>query len=247
MCAPPRSPAGRCTLTLRRTRVLRLSAPFFRNSSQRKNDYSWSGFSALKSTAAGWSRLSASLTLPRRSRCNKSLGALASQVPLARTGKFAVSMPVVAVGLITGIEQDEAIVGTGDADMIALARTILYDPRWPWHAAAELGAQVRARKQYLRVPSRDSTRICSRIGRRLGHRTDCRVRPRARVARMRRNPHLQRRPSSSPTHSSESTLSGESSTDSASAHPFLNPAEHLRESSPRTTFRIRNVSMSRPD
>ena len=40
-------------------------------------------------------------------------------------------MPVVAVGLITGIEQVEAIVGTGDADMIALARTILYDPRWP--------------------------------------------------------------------------------------------------------------------
>lgn len=102
-------------------------------------------------------------------------------------------MPVVAVGLITGIEQVEAIVGTGDADMIALARTILYDPRWPWHAAAELGAQVRAQKQYLRVPSRDSTRICSRIGRRLGHRTDCRVRPRARVARMRRNPRLQRR------------------------------------------------------
>jgi hypothetical protein len=152
-------------------------------------------------------------------------------------------MPVVAVGLITGIEQVEAIVGTGDADMIALARTILYDPHWPWHAAAELGAQVRARKQYLRVPSRDSTRICSRIGRRLGHRTDCRVRPRARVARMRRNPRLQRRPSSSPTHSSESTLSGESSTGSASAHPFLNPAEHLRESSPRTTFRIKNVLM----
>jgi len=68
-------------------------------------------------------------------------------VPLARTVKSAVSMPVVAVGLITGIDQAKAIVGTGDADMIALASTILYDPRWPWHAAAELGAQVRAPKQ----------------------------------------------------------------------------------------------------
>lgn len=77
------------------------------------------------------------------------------QVPLARAVKAAVDMPVVAVGLISEAEQAEAIVATGDADMIALARTILYDPRWPWHAAAELGAQVRAPKQYLRSqPSR---------------------------------------------------------------------------------------------
>ncbi len=77
------------------------------------------------------------------------------QVPLARAVKAAVSMPVVAVGLITGYEQAEAIVATGDADMIALARTVLYDPRWPWHAAAELGGQVRAPSQYLRCqPSR---------------------------------------------------------------------------------------------
>jgi 2,4-dienoyl-CoA reductase-like NADH-dependent reductase (Old Yellow Enzyme family) len=72
------------------------------------------------------------------------------QVPLARAVKSAVRMPVVAVGLITGFEQAEAIIATGEADMIALARTVLYDPRWPWHAAAELGAQVRAPKQYLR-------------------------------------------------------------------------------------------------
>lgn len=72
------------------------------------------------------------------------------QVPLARAVKSAVKMPVVAVGLITGFEQAEAIVATGDADMIALARTILYDPRWPWHAAAALGAKVRAPNQYLR-------------------------------------------------------------------------------------------------
>ena len=72
------------------------------------------------------------------------------QVPLARAVKSAVRTPVIAVGLISGVEQAEAIVATGDADLIALARAILYDPRWPWHAAAELGAQVRAPKQYLR-------------------------------------------------------------------------------------------------
>jgi len=72
------------------------------------------------------------------------------QVPLARGVKAAVRVPVVAVGLITGYEQAETIVAAGDADFIALARTALYDPRWPWHAAAALGGQVRAPKQYLR-------------------------------------------------------------------------------------------------
>lgn len=72
------------------------------------------------------------------------------QVPLARAVKSAVQIPVIAVGLITGFEQAEAIVGTGDADLIALARTILYNPHWPWHAAAELGGHVRVPNQYLR-------------------------------------------------------------------------------------------------
>ncbi len=72
------------------------------------------------------------------------------QVPFARAIKSAVKVPVVAVGLITDAVQAEAIVGTGDADLIAVARTILYDPRWPWHAAAALGGQVNAPDQYLR-------------------------------------------------------------------------------------------------
>ncbi|MCF7701360.1 NADH:flavin oxidoreductase/NADH oxidase [Loktanella sp. M215] len=72
------------------------------------------------------------------------------QVPLARAVKAAVGIPVVAVGLITEPTHAEAIIANGDADMIALARTILYDPRWPWHAAAALGGQVEAANQYLR-------------------------------------------------------------------------------------------------
>jgi 2,4-dienoyl-CoA reductase-like NADH-dependent reductase (Old Yellow Enzyme family) len=73
------------------------------------------------------------------------------QVPLARAVKAATTLPVVAVGLITEFEQAESIVATGDADLIALARAILYDPRWPWHAAAHLGASVVAPSQYLRA------------------------------------------------------------------------------------------------
>ena len=64
----------------------------------------------------------------------------------------------VPFGLITDYEHAEAVVAGGDADMVALARGILYDPRWPWHAAAHLGASVKAPKQYLRSqPSRFRT------------------------------------------------------------------------------------------
>jgi 2,4-dienoyl-CoA reductase-like NADH-dependent reductase (Old Yellow Enzyme family) len=76
------------------------------------------------------------------------------QVPLARAVKSATHIPVIAVGLITEFEQAEAIVGTGDADIIALARAMLYDPRWPWHAAAHFGARVKAPDQYLRAQPR---------------------------------------------------------------------------------------------
>jgi 2,4-dienoyl-CoA reductase-like NADH-dependent reductase (Old Yellow Enzyme family) len=76
------------------------------------------------------------------------------QVPLARAVKQAVSIPVVAVGMITDYEQAEAIIGTGDADLIGIARTILYDARWPWHAAAHLGGRVHAPDQYQRSQPR---------------------------------------------------------------------------------------------
>jgi len=72
------------------------------------------------------------------------------QVAFAQRIKESVKVPVIAVGLITGIEQAETILEKGEADAIALARGILYDPRWPWHAAAQLGAVVAAPKQYLR-------------------------------------------------------------------------------------------------
>ncbi|WP_454914781.1 NADH:flavin oxidoreductase/NADH oxidase [Xanthobacter sediminis] len=80
------------------------------------------------------------------------------QVPLARAIKAAVGVPVIAVGLITEPTHAEAIIANGDADMIGLARTVLYDPRWPWHAAAALGGQVRVANQYLRCqPSQFKT------------------------------------------------------------------------------------------
>ena len=81
------------------------------------------------------------------------------QVPLARAVKQAVGIPVVAVGLITGFDHAEAIVHNGDADAVAIARAILYDPRWPWHAAAHLGARVSAANQYLRCQPRQHAHL----------------------------------------------------------------------------------------
>jgi 2,4-dienoyl-CoA reductase-like NADH-dependent reductase (Old Yellow Enzyme family) len=76
------------------------------------------------------------------------------QVPLARAVKQGVGIPVAAVGMITGFDHAEAILANGDADLVALARGILYDPHWPWHAAAHFGASVAAPPQYLRSPPR---------------------------------------------------------------------------------------------
>jgi 2,4-dienoyl-CoA reductase-like NADH-dependent reductase (Old Yellow Enzyme family) len=77
------------------------------------------------------------------------------QVPFAHRVKDEVGLLTIAVGLITEPEQAEAIVTTGEADAIALARAMLYDPRWPWHAAARLGASVTAPPQYWRSQPRE--------------------------------------------------------------------------------------------
>lgn len=72
------------------------------------------------------------------------------QLPFARDIRAQVKIPVIGVGLITEPQQAEQALQVGDADLIALARAVLYNPRWPWHAAAELGAQAKAPSQYLR-------------------------------------------------------------------------------------------------
>ena len=74
------------------------------------------------------------------------------QVPFAQAVKRDSGLASVAIGLITGARHAEAIIESGKADLVALARAMLYDPRWPWHAAAELGATVEAPPQYWRAP-----------------------------------------------------------------------------------------------
>jgi 2,4-dienoyl-CoA reductase-like NADH-dependent reductase (Old Yellow Enzyme family) len=77
------------------------------------------------------------------------------QVPFARAVRQATGMTTIAVGLITDPLHAEQLIESGDADLIALARGLLYNPRWPWHAAAQLGATISAPPQYWRSQPRD--------------------------------------------------------------------------------------------
>jgi 2,4-dienoyl-CoA reductase-like NADH-dependent reductase (Old Yellow Enzyme family) len=80
------------------------------------------------------------------------------QVPFARLIKDESKLPTIAVGLITEPAQAESILRNGDADMIALARAFLFNPRWGWRAAAELGGVVQANERYWRcLPSEART------------------------------------------------------------------------------------------
>ncbi|ELS6682441.1 NADH:flavin oxidoreductase/NADH oxidase [Salmonella enterica] len=72
------------------------------------------------------------------------------QLPFAHDIRKLVRIPVIGVGLITEPQQAEQALQDGDADLIGLARAVLYNPHWPWHAAAALGAQVKVPPQYLR-------------------------------------------------------------------------------------------------
>ena len=55
-----------------------------------------------------------------------------------------------AVGQITDPLQAETILATGQADMIAIARAMLNNPRWVWHAAEALNQEAAYAPQYMR-------------------------------------------------------------------------------------------------
>ncbi len=72
------------------------------------------------------------------------------QVGMAERVKREAGLPTIAVGLITDPIQAESILVSNQADMVAVGRGMLYNPRWPWHAAVALGASVTAPPQYWR-------------------------------------------------------------------------------------------------
>ena len=72
------------------------------------------------------------------------------QVPFAQRVKNETGITTGAVGLITDAQQAEDILAAGKADFISLARALLFNPRWPQHAAVTLGAEAFYPPQYER-------------------------------------------------------------------------------------------------
>ncbi len=70
------------------------------------------------------------------------------QVGFAQQIKQATGLVTRAVGLISQPAHAQRIVAEGQADMVALARAFLDDPRWGWHAADALEASVDCPAQY---------------------------------------------------------------------------------------------------
>jgi len=72
------------------------------------------------------------------------------QVPFAEVVKKETGIGTGAVGLITEARQAEAILAERKADYIAIARGFMFNPRWAWHAAIELGDEIKYPVQYER-------------------------------------------------------------------------------------------------
>jgi len=105
---------------------------------------------ALRARGAGFIHVSSGGVSPRQ---QIPLGP-GYQVHLAEQVRRGSGLPTMAVGLITEPAQAEAVVAEGRADLVAVARAMLFNPHWPWMAAAALGGQVDAPPQYWRSQPR---------------------------------------------------------------------------------------------
>ena len=85
------------------------------------------------------------------------------QVPFAKLVKERSGIPTMTVGLITEPQQAEDILQAGDADLIALARAFLYNPRWAWEAAAFLAGTVPSNERYWRCLPREAQAIFGNV------------------------------------------------------------------------------------
>jgi 2,4-dienoyl-CoA reductase-like NADH-dependent reductase (Old Yellow Enzyme family) len=71
-------------------------------------------------------------------------------VPFAEKVRKETGIAVMSVGMISRPRQAEDIIAGGKADLVAIARAMMDDPRWAWHAARELGAEAPYAPNYVR-------------------------------------------------------------------------------------------------
>ncbi|BAE51693.1 NADH:flavin oxidoreductase/NADH oxidase [Paramagnetospirillum magneticum] len=76
------------------------------------------------------------------------------QIDLSARIRREAGIPTRAVGLIASPQQAEAALADGSADLIALGRGFLDNPRWVWHAAQVLGAEMAYPPQYRAAGTR---------------------------------------------------------------------------------------------
>ena len=74
----------------------------------------------------------------------------AYQVPFSDRIRRQAGIATWTVGMITKARQAEEIIAAGSADVVALGRGIMFDPRWAWHAAEELGVDTEYPRMYAR-------------------------------------------------------------------------------------------------
>jgi len=72
------------------------------------------------------------------------------QVPFSEKIRQEANIKTGAVGLITSPLQAEEILKNNRADLIFVARELLRNPYWPYHAANELNAKIESPTQYER-------------------------------------------------------------------------------------------------
>ncbi|NNL34280.1 MAG: NADH:flavin oxidoreductase/NADH oxidase [Silicimonas sp.] len=72
------------------------------------------------------------------------------QVAMSDRIRREAGIATMSVGQITDPVQAETIVRTGQADMVAMARAMLWDPRWTWKAAMALDAEIALPAPYAR-------------------------------------------------------------------------------------------------
>lgn len=85
------------------------------------------------------------------------------QLPFAHAIRAASGLPTMGVGLITDAAQAENALQQGDADLVALGRAFLYNPRWGWQAAAALGGEVQGFPSYWRGLPREAAQVFGKV------------------------------------------------------------------------------------
>src|SRR5690606_22857225 len=71
-------------------------------------------------------------------------------VPFARAIKQALGVPVIAVGMLDEPRIADAVVASGDADLVAVGRGMLNDPYWALHVIKSLTGKVEPPAPYVR-------------------------------------------------------------------------------------------------